>query len=767
MRKRRWWGASAVVVAAVVSGTLVVQGVNGASDDGGNGDRRNRPVRDQVRSAALAVSGDKRTASLAQRDTERFSLVGITWQKPEAGLVGKVEVRTRAVSSGKWSGWLSLDSDSGAGERGASRGGTEPAWVGLSDGVEARVAGKVTSKLPQGLRLDMITPGGTASAGSDAEPIAFAVAGPDGTEEPTASESPTSDPTGVPPTERETPDPIATEPSPTDSESAPESPSASPSASESTTPSESATASPSDSPSASVPIAPPSTAPRPPITPRSGWGADESMSPEQPTYIRDKIKAVVVHHTASTNDYTCAETPSIINAIYTYDVTTLGWRDIGYNFLIDKCGTVYEGRKGGVDLPVVGSHAYGFNSQTTGIAVIGTYTDSAPPADAMTSVARVAAWKLGQYGVTPDADITLTTALSGQNLAGKSWEPGEQMTFPAIHGHRDGYNTLCPGDAFYSSLGTIRTLAAGPVTGLTLGTVTGTSTVGTTPYTNGPLTVAWSATTPPALISSYSILVDGKTAATLAGTATSAKLTLAPGTHQVQVEAVHQSGRTVTSPARTVVAETTAPTFTTKPNLSLRTGTVDTAAVPLTLGWKATDNVSLKEVRLTAPLAPLAKTYGPTVTSAALTAKSAVATAWSLRAYDTVGNSATASVSGKPVILQETSAAKTGTWTAKSSTSYLGGKSLTSSSKNASLTWTFTGRSVSWAVSRAATSGQADIYVDGKRLTTVDLKSATTVYRNAIWSTTWSTSAKHTLKIVVRATSGRPAVTTDGIVYLT
>ncbi|MYS12428.1 peptidoglycan recognition protein [Streptomyces sp. SID4982] len=764
MRMRRWWGASAVVVAAAVSGTLVVQGMHGASDNGGNGDSKTRPVRDQVRTASLTVSGDRGTASLARRDAEPFSMVGVTWQKPEAGLVGKVEVRTRAVSSGTWSGWLSLDSDSGAGERGASRGGTEPAWVGLSDGVEARIAGKVTSKLPQGLRLDMITSGGrNASSGSDAEPVAFAVAGPDGTEEPTASESSTTDPTSAPPTERETLDPIATEPAPTDSESASESPSASPSASESTTPIESATASPSISPSASVPTAPPSTAPRPPITPRSGWGADESISPEEPTYIGDKIKAVVVHHTASTNDYACAETPAIINAIYTYDVTTLGWRDIGYNFLVDKCGTVYEGRKGGVDLPVVGSHAYGFNSQTTGIAVIGTYTDSAPPAEAMTSVARVAAWKLGQYGVAPDADVTLTTALSGQNLAGKSWEPGEQMTFPAIHGHRDGYNTLCPGDAFYSSLGTVRTLAAGPVTGLTLGTITGTSTVGTTPYTNGPLTVTWSAKTPPALISSYTVLVDGKTAATLAGTATSAKITLAPGTHQVQVKAVHQSGRTVTSPARTVVAETTAPTFTTKPNLSLRTGTVNTAAVPLTLGWKATDNVASKEVRLTAPLA---KTYGPTVTSAALTAKSAVATAWSLRAYDTVGNSATASVSGTPVILQETSAAKTGTWSAKSSASYLGGKSLTSSSKNASLTWTFTGRSVSWVVSRAATSGQADIYVDGTKLTAVDLKSSTIAYRNAIWSKTWSTSAKHTLKIVVRATSGRPAVTTDGIVYL-
>ncbi|MEV0484082.1 N-acetylmuramoyl-L-alanine amidase [Streptomyces sp. NPDC050508] len=485
MRMRRWWRTGAVVAAAVC-GTLVVQEANGASGDSAQAAGKSAPVRDQVRSAALTVGGDGGSASLARQDVEPFSMLGITWRKPSADLAGTVEVRTRAAGSGKWSGWLTLDSDSGAAEQSASRGGTEPAWVGLSDGVEARIKGKVASKLPQGLRLHMITSGGTStspgaatSTGSDIEAAAFIADadGTDGTETPTVSESPTSDPTDVTPTpESATPDPVATEPSPTDSESTSESPSESPSAlaSESTAPSESATTSPS-----------PSTASQPPVTARSGWGADESLSPEEPTYIAGKIKAVVVHHTASTNDYTCAQAPSIINAIYTYDVTTLGWKDIGYNFLVDKCGTIYEGRKGGVGLPVVGAHAYGFNSLTTGISVLGTYTDAAPSTEAMTSVARLSAWKLGQYGVEPDSKVTLTTAVSGQNLAGRSWGPGEQMTFPAIHGHRDGYNTLCPGDAFYAALGTVRTLAAG----LTIDDATGTSVVNTASYTNGPLTV--------------------------------------------------------------------------------------------------------------------------------------------------------------------------------------------------------------------------------------------------------------------------------------
>ncbi|TGN74478.1 N-acetylmuramoyl-L-alanine amidase [Streptomyces bauhiniae] len=758
--RARWWGTGAAVAAAVC-GTLVVQGVSGG-DSGHAGKAAAAPVRDGVRSAALAVRGDGTGATLARRDAKPFSMIGVSWEKPSARLAGKVEVRSRAVGSGKWSNWLLLDSDRGAGEQNASRGGTEPAWVGLSDGVEARIDGRATAKLPAGLRLDMITAGGK-STGGDAEPAAYVADGPDDTGEPVATETP--EPTDVPTTEPAPPEETTAEPSAGESspEQSTEPPVESPSESESESAPPSASPSPSPSPSTSVPTAPRSTVPRPPITPRSGWKADESISPEAPTYIDGKIKAVVVHHTASTNDYSCAEAPSIINAVYTYDVTGLGWKDLGYNFVVDKCGTIYEGRKGGVDLPVVGAHAYGFNSQTTGIAVLGTYVDSPPPMAAMASVARLAAWKLGQYGVQPDATVTLTTALSGQNLAGRTWEPGEEMTLPAIHGHRDGYNTVCPGDAFYAALGTVRTLAAGPVTGLTLGTVTGTGTVGTTPYTNGPLTVSWSTTTPASLISSFQVLVDGKAAATVAGSASSAKLTLAAGTHKVQVKAVHQSGRTATSATRTVVADTTAPTFTTKPNLSLRTGTVNTTAVPLTLGWKAADNVSLKETRLTAPLA---RTYGPTVTSAAQTAKSGAATAWSLRAYDTPGNSASASVSGTPVILQETSATKSGAWTTKSSTSYLGGRSLSSSAKNASLTWTFTGRSVAWVVSRASASGQADIYVDGTKVTTADLKSSTTAYRSALWTKTWSTSAKHTLKIVVRATSGRPAVTTDGIVYL-
>ncbi|MDI9887592.1 N-acetylmuramoyl-L-alanine amidase [Streptomyces sp. HNM0645] len=761
MKRRGLWGTAATAVVGLV-GVLVFQQVTGGTGGEVLPDGRPGPVKAQSRTERLTASDDGRSAALAQRDTERFSMLGVTWTDPAARFAGTVEVRTRSSDSGQWSRWLRLDGDSGQGERGAVRGGTEPAWVGASNGVEVRVraGASTTSGLPAGLRLDMVDPGSGKVTGM--EPAAFAV---EETEQPTPTDSPSDGietsqapaPEASPGDEQPTAPP-AGEPPVSESPVPSETPSGSPS------PSESTSGAPSATPTVSVPPAPPSTAPQPPVTSRAGWGADESISPEEPGYLPgEKIKAVVVHHTAESNSYTCEQAPAVVRGIYAYHVKQLGWKDLGYNFLVDKCGTIYEGRKGGVGRPVMGAHAYGFNSETTGVSVLGTYTDTAPSQAAMVSVARIAAWKLGQYGVDPAGTTTLTAGADGRNYTGKTWASGAQLTFPTIHGHRDGYNTQCPGNALYAQLGTLRSWAGGPVTGLAIKSITGAGVSGTTYYTKASVTVNWSSTTPTSLISRYELLVDGKVAATTAGTATSAKATLAAGTRKVSVRAVHQSGKTATSAAATVIAETTAPTFTTKPSLALRTGTVNTTAVPLTLSWKATDSAALKEVRLTAPLA---RTYGPTTYSAAHTAKSGAATTWSMTAYDQAGNTTAASVAGTPVILQETSATRSGTWSTKSSTSYLGGKSYSSSSKNASLTWTFTGRSAAWVVSRATGSGQAYVYVDGVKAATVDLKSSTTKYRDAIWTKTWTTSAKHTIKIVVVGTSGRPTITTDGLVYL-
>lgn len=758
--KKRIWVTAAVATSAL-AGVLVFEGVTG--NPSVDSDTKSAPAKADVRATALKVGGDGTSASLDKRDTAPFSMLGITWTDPAAKVAGAVEVRTRSAANGNWTSWLPLETDvDGRTETGRAgvRGTTEPRWVGPSNGVEVRInaGGKVSSKLPAGLRLDTVDPGRSGTL--DADPAAFAADLPTA-DDPSAT--PSADETDSTTPESPAPD-DSTEPPAEATPSEPASPTPSAPATQAPTPPASQSPSPSASPTPSqtLPSAPPSTVPKPPITSRAGWGADESMSPEAPEYL-DTIKAVFVHHTAGSNTYSCADSAAIVRSLYAFHVKANGWKDLGYNFVVDKCGTVFEGRKGGVDRPVLGAHTYGFNRESTGIAVIGTYTDATAPTAVTTSVARIAAWKLGQYKGDPAGTTTLTAGANGSNGFRKTFTAGTKYPFNQISGHRDGFNTECPGTKLYGQLPAIRSLAAGPVTGLAIKSVTGAGLSGTTYYTKSAVTVGWSASTPSAFVSKYELLVDGKSVATTAGTATSAKATIAVGSHKVQVRATHQSGKVTTSTAATVVADQTAPSFTTKPSLALRTGTVNTTAVPLTLKWKATDAASLKEVRLTAPVA---KTYGPTTTSASHTAKSGAATSWAMTAYDLAGNTASASVSGTPVIVQESSATKTGTWTTKSSSSYLGGKSYSSSSKNASLSWTFTGRSVALIASRATTSGQVYVYVDGVKVSTVDLKSSTTKYRDALWTKSWTSSAKHTVKIVVVATSGRPTVTTDGIVYL-
>ncbi|PBC97465.1 N-acetylmuramoyl-L-alanine amidase [Streptomyces sp. Ag82_O1-15] len=767
MKRRAWLTLGAVVLGG---GGVVTYAVASPSSDPGAAGRAKRPVK--VYDLALkGGTGDKR--ELPRTDTEQFSMLGVSWAGAAKRLDGTVQVRTRSLDTGRWSAWQDLElnvdplENPGAGVRAAS----EPLWVGPSDGMQVQVIrknGTSGSALPKGLEVNLVDPGVVTDAetkvgGTAAKPAAFvADESPGATATaPTDSAAPSDGTTAAPTDGQTTTSPAATDTAPAATDSAPASPTDSAPPSDSASPTDSVSPSPSTSSSA-PPSAPPSTVPEPPIVSRADWGADESISPEAPEYNAD-VKAVFVHHTDGANDYSCADSPSIIRSIYAYHVQVSGWKDIGYNFLVDKCGTIFEGRKGGVDLPVFGAHTYGWNRESAGVAVLGDYTTTSATNATLASVARLAAWKLGQYGADPAGTTQLTAGASQHNYFSTDFTAGSKYTFQRISGHRDGYNTQCPGGLLYDQLPTIRTWASGPVQGLKVGSVDGAGLSGSTYYTKGGITVRWTATTPASLISKFELLVDGKSVATTSGTATSAAVTLALGSHTVAVRAVHQSGRTATSAALPVVAETTAPTFITNPKLSLRSGTVSTSAIPVTLGWKATDDKALREVKL---LSPTTATFGPTTTTSNRTAKSGAATTWSMRAYDYAGNYRTSSPSYTPVILQETAATKSGSWTTRSSTGYLGGQSYSSGSKGASLTWTFTGRSAAWVVSRAAGSGQAYIYVDGTKVSTVDLKSSTTLYRQASWTKTWSSSAKHTIKIVVVGTSGRPTVTTDGLVYI-
>jgi uncharacterized protein with LGFP repeats len=193
---------------------------------------------------------------------------------------------------------------------------------------------------------------------------------------------------------------------------------------------------------------------RPRIITRAGWGADEHLRKGRRLYTRS-VKAAFVHHSATGNNYSCAQAPSVVRSIYRYHVKSSGWRDIGYNFLVDKCGAVYEGRAGGVTKAVYGAHTLGFNSNSMGIAVLGTYENTSPSAAALNAVARLTAWKLGLYGADPAGATYLTSGGSNK------FRKGTRVRLHVISGHRDGFATECPGSRLYDRLGTVRNAAAG------------------------------------------------------------------------------------------------------------------------------------------------------------------------------------------------------------------------------------------------------------------------------------------------------------------
>src|SRR5204862_3601201 len=151
----------------------------------------------------------------------------------------------------------------------------------------------------------------------------------------------------------------------------------------------------------------------PPIIPRSAWGADETIRRAPPRYA-DSVRFALVHHTAGTNSYTRMQSPAIVRGIEVYHVKGNGWNDIGYNFLVDKYGQVFEGRYGGVDRNVIGAHAEGFNTGSVGVAVLGTYASAAPPPVAQTALADLLAWRLDVAHVDP---LSTVTAISGGNPA--------------------------------------------------------------------------------------------------------------------------------------------------------------------------------------------------------------------------------------------------------------------------------------------------------------------------------------------------------------
>jgi hypothetical protein len=181
------------------------------------------------------------------------------------------------------------------------------------------------------------------------------------------------------------------------------------------------------------------------IVPRLGWSANERIRRAPPKYA-PALRFAVVHHTAGSNSYSRAQSPAIVRAIEIYHVLGNGWNDIGYNFLVDKYGRIFEGRYGGIERNVVGAHAQGFNTGSVGVALMGTYTSRAPSKVALRSLEALLAWRLDLAHVDPRGTLTY---LSGGN---PRFGPGVPVFLRTISGHRDTGFTECPGNVLYRQI---------------------------------------------------------------------------------------------------------------------------------------------------------------------------------------------------------------------------------------------------------------------------------------------------------------------------
>jgi hypothetical protein len=183
--------------------------------------------------------------------------------------------------------------------------------------------------------------------------------------------------------------------------------------------------------------------PRPVVFSRSQWGADERMR-DRASLHYGEVHGGFVHHTVNANRYTRAQVPSIIRGIYAYHTQARGWSDVGYNFLVDRFGRIWEGRYGGVDRPVVGAHTLGYNDDSFAASAIGNFDVARPPAAVVAAYGRLFAWKLALHGVRATAP--------------RQWITKRHL--PAINGHRDVGQTACPGRYLYAKIPAIRRLAA-------------------------------------------------------------------------------------------------------------------------------------------------------------------------------------------------------------------------------------------------------------------------------------------------------------------
>jgi hypothetical protein len=332
-----------------------------------------------------------------------YGAVGVTWAHGVAVPERDISLSVRTRTGAAWSDWIDLDydlehaPDPDSEEGRHARPGTDALLVGDVDQVQVRAAS--SGDLPADMRLAVIDPGQAARTTVEKPALdTSTMDGDAGDDAPAATTQPGSL--------------VTDEGEGTDGGD-------------------------------QIDLQAATFTPKPKIYSRAQWGADEGMR-EKSSLHYFEVHAGFVHHTVNANDYTRAEVPGILRSIYAYHTQSRGWSDIGYNFLVDRFGRIWEGRYGGIDRPVVGAHTLNYNDYAFAMSAIGNYDIKQPSQAMVQAYGALFAWKLSLHGVDASSK--------------KQWVGSKD--FQAINGHRDAASTACPGKYLYAKIPEIRRLAA-------------------------------------------------------------------------------------------------------------------------------------------------------------------------------------------------------------------------------------------------------------------------------------------------------------------
>src|SRR6478609_4502602 len=360
---------------------------------------RTRPT--QREQAPRTRTTKRVVAESAPQKVRGYATVGVTWKHGVDYAENQIGVQIRTEKNGQWSGWTTAayhdehGPDAGTAEEESSRErpGTDALVVGNVDLVQMR-AETTDGSTPPDLKLAVIDPG-TGAMVKAAPALDTAKMTPSTKQGGTDQPQPSADLT------------VQT-----------------------------------DDGQDTIALSAMKAATKPTIYSRAQWGANERMRDQSPPSY-GTVETGFIHHTVNTHNYTEKQVPSLLRGIYAYHTQSRGWRDIGYNYLVDRFGRIWEGRYGGVTRAVVGAHTLGYNEVSFAMSAIGNFDIARPPAAVLTAYARLFAWKLSLYNIRADTPrIHVKTRY-----------------LHAINGHRDVGQTACPGRYLYAQIPDIRTAA--------------------------------------------------------------------------------------------------------------------------------------------------------------------------------------------------------------------------------------------------------------------------------------------------------------------